>query len=128
VPVEPYISSMIARQEEFNASVNLLMSAKVRDLHHVQYHGLRELLNPWLGDYVRLLPSHLHQISVRHEHRVVLSVTKIEIIVLQCWDLSQLASFYAYPLRDVRGDQCILEVPWNVVVVNCASQRWDVIR
>jgi len=86
------------------------MLAKVRDLHHVEYHGLRELLYPRLGDDVRLLSNRLHQISVRCEHHVVLSITKVEIIVLQCWDLSQLAFFYAYPLQDVRDDQCILEV------------------
>jgi hypothetical protein len=87
---------MIEFQEEFNTSVNLPMSAKVRDLHHVEYRGLREILYPSLGDDARLLTSDLHQIYVRHKHRIVLSITKVEIVVLQCWDLSQLASFYVY--------------------------------
>jgi hypothetical protein len=119
---------MIAHQEDFNAIVNLTMSAKVRYLHHIEYRGLCELLNPRLGDYARILPSHLHQISIGHEHRVVLYVPKVEIIVLQGWDLSQLDFFYVYPLWDVRGDQCILGVPWNVVAVNHASQSQDVIE
>jgi hypothetical protein len=119
---------MIAWKDEFNASVNLLMSAKVRDLHHVEYHGLCDLLYSSLGDNVRLLPNHLHQIFLRHEHRVVLSVTKVEIIVPQCWYVSQLASFYAYPLQDVHDNQCILKFSWNIVTVNRASQRQDVIR
>jgi hypothetical protein len=86
------------------------MLAKMRDLHDIQYCGLRELLNPRLGDYARLLPSHIHQISKGHEHRMVLFVSKVKVIVLQGWDLSQLASNYVYPLRDVRADQSVLEV------------------
>jgi hypothetical protein len=81
--VDPKVSTMIARQEEFNARVNFLMSAKMRNLHYIQYHGLRHLLNPWLGDYLRLLPSGLRQISMGCEHGVVLSISKVKIIVLQ---------------------------------------------
>jgi hypothetical protein len=62
-----------------------------------------------------------------HEHRVVLSVSKVEIIILQGWDLSQLASDHAYPLRDVHGDQSVLVVPWDVVRVNRTIQRRDII-
>jgi hypothetical protein len=104
------------------------MSTKVRNIHDIQYHGLREILYPQLGDYVRLLPSHIHQVSMRCEHRVVLPVVEIEIVVLQRWDQSQIASNHAYPLQDVRGDQCVLEVSWDVVAVDRANQGWDIIR
>jgi hypothetical protein len=104
------------------------MSAKVRNLHDIQYCGLCEPLYPQLGDYVRVLTSHLHQVSIRCEHRVDLPVTEIQIVVLQRWALSQLASNHAYPLRDVCGDQCVLEVPWDVVVVDHAIQGRDINR
>jgi hypothetical protein len=38
-----------------------------------------------------------------------------------------MASNYAYPLQDVRGDQSVLLVLWDVVMVNRASQRRDII-
>jgi len=103
------------------------MSDEVRDLHYIQYCGMHQLLNPQLGDYARLLPSRLHQILMGHEHGVVLSVIEIKVVVLQSWDLSQLGSNYAYPLRDVRSDQCILKIMWDAVAVNHASQRRYVI-
>jgi hypothetical protein len=104
------------------------MSAKMRDLHDVQYCGLRDLLYPRLGDYVSLLPSRLHQVSMRCEHCIVLSVSEFEFIVVQRWDFSQLDSFYMDPLWDVCGDQNVLKVLWDVVMVNHASERRDVIR
>jgi hypothetical protein len=103
------------------------MSVEVRDLHDIQYRGLCELLYPRLGDYARFLPNRLHQISMGHKHRVVLSASKVEITILQGWDLSQLASNYVYPLRDVHGDQSLLEVSWNDVAVHRTSQRQDLI-
>jgi hypothetical protein len=74
---------------------------------------------------VRLLPSRLHQVSMRCEHRIVLSISKVEVIVLQQWDLSQLIPNYAYSFWDVRGDQSVLEVLWDAVAVNHAIQGWD---
>jgi hypothetical protein len=50
---------------------------------------------------MRHLPTHLHQVSMWHEHHVVLSVSKVEIIILQGWDLSQLASFGMYTVINV---------------------------
>jgi hypothetical protein len=44
---------------------------------------MHELLNPRMGDQARLLPICLHQISVRHEHRAVISVSNVEVIVIQ---------------------------------------------
>jgi hypothetical protein len=119
---------MIKLQEEFNASINLLMSTKMRNFHDIQYSGLHQDLYPRPGYYARILPSCLHQVSMRCVHGVVLSIDDIEITVLQGWDLSQLASKYAYPLRDVRGDQSVLIFLWDVVAVNRASQRRDIIR
>jgi hypothetical protein len=119
---------MISRKEEFNASINLMMSAKMRNFHYIKYSGLHQLLNPRMGDYVRVFPSCLHQVSMTGKHGVALSVSKVKVIVLQGWDLSQLASNYAYPLRYVHGDKSVLLVPWDVVTVNRANQRWDIIR
>jgi hypothetical protein len=64
---------------------------------------------------------------MRGEHGVVLSVANIEIIVIQGWDLSQLDFDYMYPLRYVCGDQSVLIVPWDVVMINHSSQMRDVI-
>jgi hypothetical protein len=79
---------MIAQQEDFNASVNLLMPTKMRDLRYIEYRGLHQLFYPRLGDYARILPSRLHQISMGSEHGIVLSISKVKVIVLQCCDLS----------------------------------------
>jgi hypothetical protein len=85
-----------------------MMLAKVRNIHDIQYHELYQLLNERLGDYVRLLPSCLHQVSMRCKHGVVISISEVKVVVLQRWDLSQLASFYADPLWDVCDDQNVL--------------------
>jgi len=77
---------MIAQQEDFNTSVNLLMSTEVGDIYHVQDRGSRELLNPQLGNYIGFLPSHIHQVPMWHEHRIVLSVFEVEVIDLERWD------------------------------------------
>jgi hypothetical protein len=74
---------MVARQEEFSASINLLVLAKMGNLHHIEYSGLHQLLNPWLGDRVRLLLSGLRPVFVGCEHFIVLSISKVEVIVLQ---------------------------------------------
>ena len=73
---------MVAQQEEFNASVNHLVTTKMGNLHHIEHSGLHELLNPRLGDQVRLLPIFLRQISMECEHSIVLSISKVEVIVL----------------------------------------------
>ena len=54
---------------------------------------------------------------MRGEHGVVISVSKVKVTYLQGWDLSQLDSFYMYPLQDVCGDQNVLIVPWDAIVV-----------
>jgi hypothetical protein len=74
---------MIAQQEEFNASVNLLMLAEVGDLHHVQDHGVCNLLNPWQGNYLGLLPSRLHQVPMWCEYRIVLSISEVDVIGIE---------------------------------------------
>jgi hypothetical protein len=84
LPIDPQVLTMIALREEFNASVNLLMLAKMMNLHHVKYSGLHEIFNPWLGDYVRILPSGLHQVSVGCDHGIVISISKVKFVVLQC--------------------------------------------
>jgi hypothetical protein len=33
-----------------------------------------------------------------------------------------------YPLRDVRSDQRVLEIMWDIVMVNRTNQRWDVVQ
>jgi hypothetical protein len=63
-PINPNITSMVSQQEDFNTSVNLLMSVEVGYLHYIQDRGLRELLYPRLGDYAWLLPSCLHQVPI----------------------------------------------------------------
>ena len=74
---------MVSRQEEFNARVNLLVMDKMGNIHHIYHNGLRELLNPWLGDQVRLLSSYLCQVSVGCEHIIVIYVVDIKVIILQ---------------------------------------------
>jgi hypothetical protein len=118
---------MVARQEEFNACFNLLVMAKMGNLRHIEHSGLHQLLNPWMGDQVRLLPSCLCQVSVGCDHSIVLPISEIEFVVLQQWDLSQMALDYAYSLRNVLGDQHVLIVSWNVVAVNRASQWWNIV-
>jgi hypothetical protein len=59
---------------------------------------------------------------------MVFSVSKVKVNVLQGWDLSQLDSNYVYPLWDVRSDQSVLVVLGDVVAVNDAIQRHDIIR
>ena len=86
--VKPHISFMVARHEEFNASVNLLMLSEVSGLHYIQDHRLRELLNPWLGDYARLLPSRSHQIPMRRDHHIFLPISEVKVFILQSWDMS----------------------------------------
>jgi hypothetical protein len=80
-----------------------------------------------LGNYLGLLPSHLHQVPMRCEHRIVLPVSEVEVTDLESWDQSQLRSDCAYPLREVRSDQRVLKVTWDTVMTNCTSQRWDVL-
>jgi hypothetical protein len=65
---------------------------------------------------------------MRGEHGVVIFVSKVKVTILQGWDLSQMDSNYAYSLQDVRGDQCVLVVPWDFFLVNCTIQGWDIIR
>jgi len=95
---------MVARQEQFNAGINLLMLDEVGDLHHVQHCGSLKILNPQLGNYLGLLPSHLHQVSMQFEHHIVLSVSNFEITDLEIWDQSQLRFDCVYPLWEVRSD------------------------
>jgi hypothetical protein len=102
------------------------MSAKVGDFNHIQDRGVHELLNPRLGDYIGLLPICLHQVPMRHEYRIVLLVSRVEVIDLEIWDLSQLGSNCTYPLQEVHSDQCVFEIMWDTVVVNHAIQRRDV--
>jgi hypothetical protein len=35
-PIQPQVIAMVARQEEFNAHINLLMSVEVCYLHHIK--------------------------------------------------------------------------------------------
>ena len=79
---------MVARQDDFNARVNLLMSTEVGYLHYIQDHRLRELLYPWLGDYAQLLPSRPHKISMGCEHGVVISIAEVKFAFIQGGDLS----------------------------------------
>jgi hypothetical protein len=117
---------MVAPQEEFKARVNLLMSSKVGDLHHVQDRQPCNLFNPWLGNNLGLLPHHLHQVPMWCKHHIFLSVSKVEITNLEIWDQSQLRSNCVYPLREVNSDMCVLKVTRDVVMNNYASQMWDV--
>jgi len=83
LPVEPYVSIVVEGQDEFNASINLLVLSKMGNLHHIEYSGLHQLLNPRLGDNVRLLPSSLCEVSAGCKHNIVLSISKVEVDVLQ---------------------------------------------
>jgi len=48
---------MVAQQEEFNARLNLLMYAEVGYLHDIEDGGNCNLLSPWMGEYLHLLPQ-----------------------------------------------------------------------
>jgi hypothetical protein len=119
---------MVARQEDFNADINLLMLSEVGNLHHIQDYRSCDLLNPWLGDYIGLLPSHLHQVSMQHENCILISISKVEVTDLQSWDQSQLGSNCAYPPREVRNDQRVFKFMWYTFTVNRAIQRRGVVR
>jgi hypothetical protein len=64
---------------------------------------------------------------MRCEHHIVLLVSEVEVTDLESWDQSQLRSNYTYPLREVCSDQRVFELTWDTVMVNHASQRWDVV-
>ena len=103
------------------------MSSEVWYLHHVQDSGPRDVHGPRLGDDLQLLPLFLGQILVWCEHAIVFVVSQVEFIDIQCHNMSQLWSNYMYPLREVRSDQCVVEVPQDVVTTNRASQRLDLV-
>jgi hypothetical protein len=65
---------------------------------------------------------------MRCEHHIVLSISKVKIIDLECWDQSQLCSDCVYPFWEVRSDECVLEIMWDTVMTNRASQRLDVVK
>jgi hypothetical protein len=73
-PVQPWVTAMEARQQEFNASINLLVPSKVGYLYYVQDGGPRNVHGPRLGDDLRLLPLGPSQILVWCEHAIVLAV------------------------------------------------------
>jgi hypothetical protein len=62
------------------------------------------------------------------EHRIFLSVSKVEIVDLEIWDQSQLRSTCVYPLREVHSDPCVLKFMRDVFTTNRASQRRDVVE
>jgi hypothetical protein len=86
------------------------MSIEVRDLHHIQDPGARDLLNPWLGNYLRFLLSHLTQAPMWCEHCIVISVSEVEAVDIESWDQSQLASNCVYPLWEVHSDENALKL------------------
>jgi hypothetical protein len=57
---------MVAQQEVFNSSVNLLVAAKMGNFHHFEHNGLRQLLNPRMGDNARIITNCLPQVFVVH--------------------------------------------------------------
>jgi hypothetical protein len=72
--------------------------------------------------------SRLHQVPMWCEHRIVLSVSEVEVVDLESWDQSQLRSNCVYPLREVRSDECVLKVMRDTVMANCTSQWQGVVR
>jgi hypothetical protein len=86
--VQPQITAMEARQQEFNARINLLVPSKVWYIHHVQDSGSHDVHSPWLGDDLRLIPFGIGQILVWGEHSMVLAISQVEVIDIQCHDLS----------------------------------------
>jgi hypothetical protein len=62
------------------------------------------------------------------QHRIVLSVSEVEVVDLESWDQSQLGSNCVYPLREVRSDERVLKVTRDTVMANCTSQRQGVVR
>jgi hypothetical protein len=59
---------------------------------------------------------------------MVLVISQVEVTDLQCHNLSQLQSNCMYLLREVRSDQAVVEVAWDTVMTNCASQRRDIVE
>jgi hypothetical protein len=118
---------MEARQEEFNARVNLMMSVEVCNLHHIQDGRSCDLLDPRLGNDLRLLPNRLFQVAMWCKHRIILPIAKVKITYLKSWDQSQLWSYYAYPFREVRHNECVFKIPQDPVMTNHASQGRDVV-
>jgi hypothetical protein len=62
------------------------------------------------------------------KHCIILSFTEVEIIYLDICDQSQLRSYCAYPFREVRSDDCVLEIPQDAVMNKRSSQGRDVVE
>jgi hypothetical protein len=118
---------MVAQQEDFNARVNLLMSVEVGDLHDVLDHQSHDLLDPWLGNYLGIFPSHLFQVPMWCEHCIVILVSQVEITDLESWDQSQLWFDCTYPLQEVQSDQRVLEITWDTVTTKRSIQGRGVV-
>jgi hypothetical protein len=86
--IQTQITAMEARQQEFNARVNLLMPSKVWYLHHVQDSGPCNVHSPRLGDHLRVLPLSPGQILVWGENSTVLVISQVEVIDIQRHDFS----------------------------------------
>jgi hypothetical protein len=52
--VQPYISAVVARQQQLDAHIDFLVSAKVRDLHYIEQCGLHKVLGLGLWDNLRI--------------------------------------------------------------------------
>jgi hypothetical protein len=104
------------------------MYAEVGDLHEIKDRRSCNILDPWLGNYLGILSSCIHHVPMQCEHRIVISVSQVEITNIKSWHQPQLWSDYAYPLWEVRSDDPVLKVMRDVFTTNCASQRWDVVR
>jgi hypothetical protein len=126
--VQPQITTMLARQQELNTHVNLLVPSKMWYIHHIQDSRPRDVHGPRLGDDLQLLPLHFGQISMWGEHVKDLAVSQIIVTNLQGWNPLQLWSDNAYSLREVRSDDYVVEVPQDTATTHHTEQGWDVVE
>jgi hypothetical protein len=120
-PIQPQITAMEARQQEFNSHVNIPIPSKVGYLHYVYDGGPHDVHGPWLGDDLRFCPHYLGQILMWGEHAIVLAISQFEVTDVQHHNMSQWQSNCMYLLWEVRSDQGVVEVPRDIVMTNHTS-------
>jgi hypothetical protein len=67
-----------------------MVPSEVWDLHYIEQGGLREVHHPWLGDYLGVLPLHSGQVFKWRKHTIILTISKVEVTEIQCYDLALL--------------------------------------
>jgi len=62
------------------------------------------------------------------ENSIVFVISQVEVMDIKRQNPLQLWSYCVYPLREVRSDQFVVEVPQDNLTSHRASQRQDLVR